>query len=327
MNNPISRVVGIARRHSTLMNLARNAGHLMRGRRVSPWAWLVVDGALRIGRHATVSRGCRLSVPAGGSLELGEHAWLNNDVQIEVLERVVIGAHTTVQRFCTLIGDLEIGRGCVFAPNVFVSSGCHYFDVWPTLPIHLQDLRVDADAVLRSRHSRTVRIGDDCWLGINVVVQPGVTVGRGAVIGANSVVVHDVLPYQVVAGAPARTLRSRFDFAPPRQLDGQCESQRPYFYSGFEYGDALPPVADGDFVLALAVQQSDRVRLVLRGVGIAPVEVVHGAARCVVPVNETLEFQFSLQSGHDIDRLAVRLPHGGRVAVLHAVVLHGTEPK
>ena len=54
-----------------------------------------------------------------------------------------------------------------------------------------------------------VEIGSDVWLGAGAVVLPGVTIGDGAVVGANSVVTTDVAPYTVVAGAPARFLRNR----------------------------------------------------------------------------------------------------------------------
>jgi acetyltransferase-like isoleucine patch superfamily enzyme len=47
----------------------------------------------------------------------------------------------------------------------------------------------------------------DVWIGAGVVVLPGVTIGRGAIVGANSVVTKDVPPLHVVAGQPARTLR------------------------------------------------------------------------------------------------------------------------
>jgi maltose O-acetyltransferase len=50
-------------------------------------------------------------------------------------------------------------------------------------------------------------IEDDAWLGAGCVVLPGVRIGRGAVVGANSVVQQDVAPLQVVAGQPARTIR------------------------------------------------------------------------------------------------------------------------
>jgi len=50
-------------------------------------------------------------------------------------------------------------------------------------------------------------IEDDAWLGAGSIILPGVRVGRGAVVGANSVVVEDVPPLHVVAGQPARTIR------------------------------------------------------------------------------------------------------------------------
>jgi acetyltransferase-like isoleucine patch superfamily enzyme len=52
-----------------------------------------------------------------------------------------------------------------------------------------------------------VTIEDDVWLGTNAVVLPGVTVGRGAIVGAGAVVTADVPPFTVVAGVPARVIR------------------------------------------------------------------------------------------------------------------------
>lgn len=54
-------------------------------------------------------------------------------------------------------------------------------------------------------------IGNDVWIGQNAVVLPGVHIGDGAIIGANSVVGSDVAPYTIVIGNPAKELRKRFD--------------------------------------------------------------------------------------------------------------------
>ena len=54
-------------------------------------------------------------------------------------------------------------------------------------------------------------IGNDVWIGQNAVILPGVHIGDGAIIGANSVVGRDVDPYTIVVGNPARVLRKRFD--------------------------------------------------------------------------------------------------------------------
>ena len=54
-------------------------------------------------------------------------------------------------------------------------------------------------------------IGNDVWIGQNAVILPGVHIGDGAIIGANSVVGSDVDPYTITAGNPAKLLRKRFD--------------------------------------------------------------------------------------------------------------------
>ena len=54
-------------------------------------------------------------------------------------------------------------------------------------------------------------VGNDVWIGQNAVILPGVHIGDGAIIGANSVVGSDVPPYTIVAGNPARMIRKRFD--------------------------------------------------------------------------------------------------------------------
>jgi acetyltransferase-like isoleucine patch superfamily enzyme len=317
----VRRSVDVLRRHSAILNLARNALHVVRNRRISARAWLVIDGELRFGRHVRVSAGCRITVPASGVLELGERVWLGPDVQVDVLSRVAIGAHTSVQRRCSLIGDVEIGRGCLFAPNVFVSSGWHQFDAWPTLPIRVQEARAVAEGRGQAINSRAVRIADDCWLGVNAVVQPGVIIGKGAIIGANAVVTHDIPPYEVVGGVPARRIRSRLEFVPRGELDGMCEGHLPYFYSGFEHGGSLPPVADSNFVLAMALREACAVQLTLRSVDTLPVEIACGAFRRTVRANETLELQVPVGTEKEQDRLAVGLSKGGRVAVVYAKAL------
>jgi virginiamycin A acetyltransferase len=54
-------------------------------------------------------------------------------------------------------------------------------------------------------------IGNDVWIGQNAVILPGVHIGDGAIIGANSIVGNDVDPYTIVVGNPAKPLRKRFD--------------------------------------------------------------------------------------------------------------------
>ena len=63
----------------------------------------------------------------------------------------------------------------------------------------------------KSRFKGDTVIGNDVWIGQNAVILPGVRIGDGAIIGANSVVGSDVDPYTIVVGNPAKPLRKRFD--------------------------------------------------------------------------------------------------------------------
>jgi UDP-3-O-[3-hydroxymyristoyl] glucosamine N-acyltransferase len=91
---------------------------------------------------------------------------------------------------------IEEAVGIAF--GVYISDHSHGFDL-PGVPIRDQPIS----------DPRPVRIGRGAWLGQNVVVLPGVTIGEYAVIGANSVVTHDIPPRSVAVGAPARVVRSQ----------------------------------------------------------------------------------------------------------------------
>jgi len=91
---------------------------------------------------------------------------------------------------------VEIGDHCMLTNGCFVSDASHRHDD-PEKPITWQGFESVGPT----------RIGDNCWLGANVVVTSGVSIGRRCVIGANSVVTRDVEPFSVAAGAPARVIR------------------------------------------------------------------------------------------------------------------------
>ena len=103
-----------------------------------------------------------------------------------------------------------IGAGCEFniqqsvqiGEGTLIAAGCRFIDnnhgVQGDLPIRSQ-----------SNTSTPIQIGKNCWLGANVIVLEGVTLGDGVIVGAGAVVTKDVPPQTVVAGVPARILRSR----------------------------------------------------------------------------------------------------------------------
>jgi acetyltransferase-like isoleucine patch superfamily enzyme len=106
---------------------------------------------------------------------------------------------------------VTIGSFCSFGEQVrILAGGVHRVDWVSTFPF---GDHFDLPGRFEDGHPAPVNdtsIGHDVWVGREVLFMPGVTVGHGAVIGARAVVTHDVAPYSIVAGLPAREIRWRF---------------------------------------------------------------------------------------------------------------------
>jgi acetyltransferase-like isoleucine patch superfamily enzyme len=136
------------------------------------------DGRLEVGPGVLLEPGVWLTAPAPGRIRIGAGSFLNRGVMVAAVELVEIGAH------------------CMLANGCFVSDGAHRFDD-PEKPVPWQGFTTKGPT----------RLGDNVWLGANVVVTSGVTIGERAVIGANSVVTSDIPPRTIAVGAPARVVR------------------------------------------------------------------------------------------------------------------------
>jgi acetyltransferase-like isoleucine patch superfamily enzyme len=167
-----------------------------------------------LGRGVYVGRHVELTAAQGGSIDIGDD--------------------TSIQHECLISGDVRIGAHCLFGKYIFIGSTHHRFSDKPSWLIRDQDVYIPAHPDEASDAlSDVVRIEDDCWLGQGVVIRPGVYVGRGAVIGANTVVTSDIGPYEIHGGVPNRKIGARLDFAPPQRIDAEDDNAIPYFYRGF----------------------------------------------------------------------------------------------
>lgn len=139
----------------------------------------------RFGNDCIVDAYAQLKCPTAVNPVVRYNIDIGNNVFIG--RGVIIDANSSV----------KIGNDTFVAPYCFISDTNHkYAD--STTPIRLQGC-----------HYKPVEIGEDVWLGAHVIVLAGVTIGRGCVVGANSVVTRDLPPDVVAAGAPARVIRSR----------------------------------------------------------------------------------------------------------------------
>jgi len=137
------------------------------------------EGRITLGENALLEPGVWLSAPAPGRIRIGSGTFLNLGVMVAAMDLVEIGDH------------------CMLANGCFVTDSNHRFDD-PDMPVPWQGFTTRGPT----------RIGDNVWLGANVVVTSGVTIGERCVVGANSVVTADLPPFSVAVGAPARVVRT-----------------------------------------------------------------------------------------------------------------------
>lgn len=145
------------------------------------------------------------------SCKLGAYCAIGERV---VLREVTLGDFSYFERHAEAI-YATIGKFCSIAANSRINALEHPMERVTTHKVsyrpneYFRYLGVDQDFRER-RRAKAVTVGHDVWIGHGAVILPGVKIGNGAVIGANSVVTRDVGDYQIVAGSPARLLRPRF---------------------------------------------------------------------------------------------------------------------
>ncbi len=156
------------------------------------------------GSHTVVQPPVRVHgwerISLGSEVFIGAHCWMAA-LDHEALEgsTIEIGSGTKIAGLCVISAVLQVrlGRSVLLGRNVYIADHKHAFtDV--TRPV----LDQGVDGVM------AVEICDGAWLGNNTVIAPGVRIGCGAVVGANSVVKQDVPDFSVAVGAPARIVKT-----------------------------------------------------------------------------------------------------------------------
>lgn len=150
------------------------------GAKTSIGARLVVREArsLHLGSRVEIEHDVFLKLEADARLDAGDFTFIGRGAEIDVAQSVTIGAHTLI------------------APRAFITDHTHN---------SARAQRLDE----QGNRVAAVTIGSDAWIGAGAIVLAGVTIGDGAIVGAGAVVTHDVAPYAIVAGVPARVIGER----------------------------------------------------------------------------------------------------------------------
>lgn len=130
----------------------------------------------------------------------GKDTPISSSARFNHPDNITIGDRSNINRNCMIwAGDnakVIIGKDCLTGPGVTIIASRY---------------NVMGHEIIRSypAYEKDIIIGDDVWLGANVVVLPGVKIGNGAIVGAGAVVTKDIEPYTVVAGVPAVEIKKR----------------------------------------------------------------------------------------------------------------------
>jgi acetyltransferase-like isoleucine patch superfamily enzyme len=168
---------------------------------IEPGVRLLVPRQIYLGRRVMVGEGCFLDANTPqGRIELQDDVWFSRGSYIVAgAAHVRFGPGTYVGHRCLIYGHggVEIGRDVLLANDVQLICGNHTFD------------RRDIPIRAQPTEEKPIIVEDDVWLGASSVVLGGVTVGKGAVVGAGAVVTQSLPPYSVARGVPARVVGVR----------------------------------------------------------------------------------------------------------------------
>ena len=114
-----------------------------------------------------------------------------------------IGRHSFIVKNCQII-SADIGAFCSIANNVSIGAFEHDY------PICANSSHVRKILKLPVVPSPVAKIGNDVWIGNNAVIKGGVLIGDGAIVGAGAVVTHNVPPYAIAMGVPAKVIKYRY---------------------------------------------------------------------------------------------------------------------
>lgn len=130
--------------------------------------------------------------------KFGENTLIDYKTYIRYFKNLEIGDNVAINRGCEFYTSYHLSKKIYIGDNVTISPNVKFYGA--AQDYHYLPMPDTADDIF---------IEDDCWICANSIVLQGVTVGKGSVIGAGSVVTRNIPPYSVAVGNPARVIKSR----------------------------------------------------------------------------------------------------------------------
>ncbi|MCJ1246002.1 hypothetical protein MMC30_003206 [Trapelia coarctata] len=176
------------------------AGEMTRRQRVELWRAIVQDKRSLPSHHFDQAK---------DDAQLEDEPWVEPPVHIDYGSNLRLAPQVYINHNCTVLDTclVTIGSRTLVGPNVSFFSATHPLD--PAV----------RNGTAGPEGGAEIHVEEDVWIGGNVVILPGVRIGKGATVGAGSVVTKDVAPFTVVAGNPARFLRKIATNMDPEQSD------------------------------------------------------------------------------------------------------------
>ncbi|PEO66118.1 transferase [Bacillus toyonensis] len=159
-----------------------------------------------VGKSFTVKNQVTIDGLSKKGVKLGDNVTICNNVIIECTgvirdlgEGLKIGDRSSIGDFSFIAarGYIDIGNDVLIAPRVSFHSENHVFEK-NDIPIRIQ-----------GESRKGIKVEDNCWIGAGSIILDGVTIGTGSIVAAGSVITKDVEPYTIVAGVPAKKIKSR----------------------------------------------------------------------------------------------------------------------
>lgn len=170
------------------------------------WNGIKVVRFRNFGRNSSIMRGLQVHNPSGvfisNNVRIGKFARLSCYPIKAKLGSILIGDNCYIGDFFSVLSAdcVEIKNDVLFASYVTLIGENHGMDPECGIKYGLQELT-----------GGKVVVNDHCWIGEKVIIMPGVTIGAYSIIGAGSVVTHDVPDYSLAVGNPAKIIK-RYDF-------------------------------------------------------------------------------------------------------------------